>query len=128
MFSFLQKKIAVPANSLAYSCGWDHYEGWLAIGASDGFLKLIRLEDPRQKQTANSAAESADLTNHEANVKLINWNHKYRKLTSCDSSGLIVVFMKHNGEWVDEMVNNRKMSTVVALKWSPDGTKICIAY
>jgi hypothetical protein len=43
MFSFLQKKIAVPANSLAYSCGWDHFEGWLAIGASDGFLKLIRL-------------------------------------------------------------------------------------
>lgn len=36
--------------------------------------------------------------------------------------------MKHNGEWVDEMVNNRKMSTVVDLKWSPDGTKICIAY
>lgn len=26
------------------------------------------------------------------------------------------------------MVNNRKMSTVVDLKWSPDGTKICIAY
>lgn len=26
------------------------------------------------------------------------------------------------------MVNNRKMSSVVGLKWSPDETKICIAY
>lgn len=26
------------------------------------------------------------------------------------------------------MVNNRKMSNVVDLKWSPDGTKICISY
>ena len=36
--------------------------------------------------------------------------------------------MKHNGEWVDEMVNNRKISSVSDMKWSPDGTKICIAY
>ena len=36
--------------------------------------------------------------------------------------------MKHNGEWVDEMINNRKISLVADMKWSPDGTKICIAY
>jgi WD repeat-containing protein 35 len=36
--------------------------------------------------------------------------------------------MKHNGEWIDEMVNNRKVSSVACLKWSPDGSKICIAY
>ena len=39
-----------------------------------------------------------------------------------------MVFMKHNGEWIDEMVNNRKKSTVVGLRWSPDGSKICISY
>ena len=59
---------------------------------------------------------------------LICWNDKYRKLTSCDSTGMIIVFMKHNGNWIEEMVNNRKVSTVKAMKWSPDGTKICIAY
>jgi WD repeat-containing protein 35 len=101
MFSFLQKKIAVPSNTQAYSCGWDHYEGWLALGAGEGFLKLIRLEDPRQKQTGGGAAENVNLSNHEDNVKIIEWNHNYRKLTSCDSNGLIIVFMKHNGEWVD---------------------------
>ena len=43
MFSFLQKKIAVPSHATAYACSWDHYEGFLAIGASEGFLKLIKL-------------------------------------------------------------------------------------
>lgn len=128
MFSFLQKKIAVPSHATAFACAWDHYEGWLGIGASEGFLKLIRLEDPRQKQAGGLNAENTDLNNHEGDVLKIDWNHKYRKLTSCDSNGLIVVFMKHNGEWVDEMVNNRKVSTVADMKWSPDGTKICIAY
>lgn len=36
--------------------------------------------------------------------------------------------MKHNGQWVEEMVNNRKVSFVRDMKWSPDGGKICIAY
>lgn len=48
MFSFLQKKIAVPAQTLAHACAWDHYEGWLAIGASVGFLKLLKLDDQRK--------------------------------------------------------------------------------
>jgi WD repeat-containing protein 35 len=50
MFAFLQKKIAVPAQSTAFSCAWDTYEGWLAIGASDGFLKLLKLDTNRNKQ------------------------------------------------------------------------------
>lgn len=50
MFAFLQKKIAVPAQSTAYSCAWDFYEGWLAIGASEGFLKLLKLDTNRNKQ------------------------------------------------------------------------------
>lgn len=36
--------------------------------------------------------------------------------------------MRHHGEWVEEMVNNRKQSTVADMKWSPDGTKIGIIY
>jgi WD repeat-containing protein 35 len=50
MFAFLQKKIAVPAQSTAYACAWDFYEGWLAIGASDGFLKLLKLDTNKNKQ------------------------------------------------------------------------------
>ena len=36
--------------------------------------------------------------------------------------------MRHHGEWVEEMVNNRKQSSVADMKWSPDGTKIGIIY
>ena len=50
MFIVLQKKIAVPAQSTAYSCAWDPYDGWLAIDASEGFLKLLKLDTNRNKQ------------------------------------------------------------------------------
>lgn len=128
MFAFLQKKIAVPAQSVASACAWDFYEGWLAIGASEGFLKLIKLDSMKVQGNSSQGNESADLPNHSGNISLIVWNDKYRKLTTCDSTGTIIVFMKHNGQWVEEMVNNRKASSVKDMKWSPDGTKICIAY
>ncbi len=65
---------------------------------------------------------------HKGNVNIISWNDKYRKLTSCDSLGTIIVYIKNGDEWDEEMVNNRKQSRVADMKWSPDGTKICIAY
>ena len=52
MFAFLQKKISVPAQTIAHACAWDHYDGWLAIGASVGFLKLLKMDDQR-KQDGN---------------------------------------------------------------------------
>ena len=52
MFAFLQKKIAVPSQSIASACSWDYYEGWLAIGASDGFLKLIKLDTLKGQNTS----------------------------------------------------------------------------
>ena len=128
MFAFLQKKIAVPSNSVTSACAWDAYEGWLAIGASDGFLKLIKLDSSKAQSGAQQGNQSADLPNHNGNISLITWNEKYRKLTTCDSTGTIIVFMKYQGQWVEEMVNNRKASYVKDMKWSPDGTKICIAY
>jgi WD repeat-containing protein 35 len=100
MFAFLQKKIAVPAQSTAYSCAWDFYEGWLAIGASDGFLKLLKLDTNRNKQEGAPSNESVDIQSHPGDVYLICWNDKYRKLTSCDSTGKIIVFMKYNDQWI----------------------------
>jgi len=36
--------------------------------------------------------------------------------------------MFHNDNWFEEMINNRNKGTVVDMQWSPDGSKICIAY
>lgn len=65
-----------------------------------------------------------------AKVTLVSWNEVNMKLASSDDAGLIIVWMSHANEdaWFEEMINNRQKSTVVALKWSNDGSKIAIAY
>lgn len=56
------------------------------------------------------------------------WNPQFRKLTTSDENGLIIVWMLHKGMWYEEMINNRNKSIVKDMKWSPDGRKICIVY
>jgi WD repeat-containing protein 35 len=68
------------------------------------------------------------LEGHEGGVVCLAWNPHYRKLTSSDQNGLIIVWMLHKGMWYEEMINNRNKSYVTDMKWTPDGKKICIAY
>jgi WD repeat-containing protein 35 len=56
------------------------------------------------------------------------WNPLFRKLTSSDDNGLIIVWMLHKGMWYEEMINNRNKSIVKDMKWTADGKKICIIY
>lgn len=58
----------------------------------------------------------------------VTWNPLFRKLTTSDESGLIIVWMMHNGMWYEEMINNRNKSVVRDMKWTTDGRKICIIY
>lgn len=58
----------------------------------------------------------------------VTWNPLYRKLTTSDESGLIIVWMLHKGMWYEEMINNRNKSVVRDMKWSSDGKKIAIVY
>ena len=53
---------------------------------------------------------------------------QFRKLTTSDQHGLIIVWMLHKGMWFEEMINNRNKSVVVDMKWTDDGQKICIVY
>lgn len=68
------------------------------------------------------------LVGHEGNVLIVEWNEKYKKLTTSDQHGLIIVWMLHKGMWFEEMINNRNKSVVRDLKWAKDGRKICIVY
>ena len=56
------------------------------------------------------------------------WNPQFRKLTTSDESGLIIVWMMHKNAWYEEMINNRNKSVVRDMKWTSDGRKICIVY
>lgn len=68
------------------------------------------------------------LEGHTENVRVIVWNEAYKRLTTSDENGVIVVWMLYKGTWCEEMINNRKKSTVADMAWSRDGKKICIVY
>lgn len=61
-------------------------------------------------------------------MTVVTWNENYRKLTTSDENGLIIVWMFYKGRWFEEMNNNRYKSVVKDTKWTADGQKICIAY
>lgn len=128
-------------------------QGWIACGGDNGLLKVIRLdpttksktttaaEDPRSPKSASgsgaagaaSGSSSAlsmnqTLDGHNGSVVVVTWNANYRKLTSSDQHGLIIVWMLHKGTWWEEMINNRNKSVVKDMRWTGDGQKICIIY
>lgn len=69
-----------------------------------------------------------NLDGHSNTVHIAEWNESYRKLTTCDSNGLIIVWLTQGDSWYEEMINKRNKSIVVDMAWSHNGTKIAIAY
>jgi WD repeat-containing protein 35 len=149
------------------------------------YLQVLKLEltvgagrDPKNPRGSVVAAPSnlsmnQTLDGHHGKVICVTWNALYRKLTTSDETGLIIVWMLHKGErgkqqpvassfeitkvktqqsrvwgvlstwrhisplsrpfnlpgmWFEEMINNRNKSVVRDMKWTADGTKICIVY
>eukprot|EP00898_Chlorokybus_atmophyticus_P007515 jgi/Chlat1/7765/Chrsp66S07232 len=78
--------------------------------------------------TSSALSMNQTLEGHGASVSRAAWNGPYRKLTTADGAGLIIVWMLHKGMWFEEMINNRNKSVVRDMKWTGDGQKICIAY
>lgn len=68
------------------------------------------------------------LEGHSDSIQVIMWNEAHKKLTTSDENGVIIVWMLYKGAWYEEMINNRKKSTVVGMAWCSDGLKICIIY
>uniref|UniRef100_A0A8C4Q875 Uncharacterized protein n=1 Tax=Eptatretus burgeri TaxID=7764 RepID=A0A8C4Q875_EPTBU len=65
---------------------------------------------------------------HKGRVKVLSWNDRYEKLTSSDETGFTIVWILHNGQWLEEMVNRHSGSVVGGMCWNSDGQKICIVY
>ena len=57
------------------------------------------------------------LEGHNGCVVCVTWNPVFKKLTTSDESGLIIVWMMHKGQWCEEMINNRNVSVVRDMKW-----------
>ncbi|KZC12487.1 Tubby-related protein 4 [Dufourea novaeangliae] len=74
-----------------------YQEGWLATGNARGLVILVK------------------------------WNEPYQKLASCDSSGVIFVWIKYEGRWSIELINDRSIP-VTHFSWSHDGRMALICY
>uniref|UniRef100_A0A0N5ABJ2 WD_REPEATS_REGION domain-containing protein n=1 Tax=Syphacia muris TaxID=451379 RepID=A0A0N5ABJ2_9BILA len=115
--------------------------GYIVVCGNSGLLKIIKLDDdvaetnvtyefikPQPFSTPPKLAVNQNLEGHGGNVEKAVWNETYQKLTSSDSNGLIIVWLIQNGNWFEEMINNRNKSRVVDMAWNSFGTKIAIAY
>lgn len=58
---------------------------------------------------------------------MVKWNEPYQKLASCDSSGIIFVWIKYEGRWSIELINDRN-TPVTHFSWSHDGRMALICY
>nr|CAI5867674.1 unnamed protein product [Callosobruchus analis] len=136
MFIYLSKKIAMPNNTKIKAIAWNKQDGYIAVGGENGLLKVLKLDsstDPEANSSRGLAASSnlsmnQTLEGHTDNIKVLVWNESHKKLTTSDQNGVIIVWMLYKGTWHEEMINNRKKSTVVGMAWSGDGQKICIIY
>ena len=138
MFIYLSKKIAIPHGTPLRTVSWNGDSGWIACGGDGGLLKVLKLDSkpgrgkrkqpkPPQPPPSNLSMNQT-LEGHSGAVQCVTWNEGYRKLTSSDEQGLIIVWMLHKGMWFEEMINNRNKSVVRDMKWTADGSKICIVY
>jgi len=126
----------MPHNTKVERVAWSVEDGLLAVGGEKGLLKVIKFEDKKPVLAAGAAGSSTNvnlqtnqtLTRHTGLVNICVWNDVYRKLTTSDENGVIVVWINQDGYWYEEMINDRGKSYVVDMKWSPDGSRICICY
>jgi len=116
------------------SLNWNTVNGWIVCGGENGLLKVLKLDSGRTTDKSKGMAAPSNLSmnqtleGHNGSVMCVCWNENYRKLTTSDQYGLIIVWMLHKGMWFEEMINNRNKSTVRGMKWTSDGQRICIIY
>lgn len=123
--------LAVDAQDDSWKLSRTNYyqEGWLATGNMRGTVGVTFTSSNYKK---NAAAEFPQRTNfnlrgHRSEVILVKWNEPYQKLASCDSTGIIFVWIKYEGRWSIELINDRQCP-VTHFSWSHDGRMALICY
>ncbi|KAL1459786.1 hypothetical protein WDU94_011740 [Cyamophila willieti] len=103
-------------------------EGWLATGNVRGIVgvtytsSLYECWGYELPQRTNY-----NLRGHRSEVIIVKWNEPYQKLASCDASGVIFVWIKYEGRWSIELINDRN-TRVTHFSWSHDGRLAVICY
>ncbi|XP_012254118.2 tubby-related protein 4 isoform X1 [Athalia rosae] len=105
-----------------------YQEGWLATGNARGLVGVtFTTSHCRTRAAELPLRTNYNLRGHRSEVILVKWNEPYQKLASCDSSGVIFVWIKYEGRWSIELINDRS-TPVTYFSWSHDGRMALICY
>ncbi|XP_055944594.1 tubby-related protein 4-like isoform X1 [Argiope bruennichi] len=113
--------------------GWKlnrvHYyqDGWLATGNARSIVGVTFTSCHNRKMGDLPLRSNYNLRGHRAEVTLVKWNEPYQKLASCDNTGTIFVWIKYEGRWSIELINDRSIQ-VTDFSWSHDGRMALICY
>jgi WD40 repeat protein len=106
-----------------------YQDGWLATGNVRGIVGVTFTTCRSRKNIINDLPQRTNynLRGHRSEVTLVKWNEPYQKLASCDSTGIIFVWIKYEGRWSIELINDRN-TQVTDFSWSHDGRMALICY
>ncbi|XP_023327831.1 tubby-related protein 4 [Eurytemora carolleeae] len=106
-----------------------YQEGWLATANVRGVVGVTYTTSfsAGGQPTEIPARTNYNLRGHRSEVTLVSWNEPYQKLASCDSTGIIFVWIKYEGRWSIELINDRN-TPVKSFAWSHDGRMALICY
>ena len=124
MYCTLIKKVNVTKSDKLTKISHNKLTNLIGIGGTNGFVQVVNLDITSQNQLTSKQT----LESHSSEITLLRWNDQFNKLTTCDSSGVIIVWRLNNNVWETEMINNREQSYVTDLKWSNQGHYLCFIY
>ncbi|XP_043206148.1 tubby-related protein 4-like [Amphibalanus amphitrite] len=104
-----------------------YQEGWLATGNARAIAGVTFTSSHSRKHTDLPVRTNYNLRGHRSQIVLVRWNEPYQKLATCDSSGIIFVWIKYEGRWSIELINDRS-TPVTHFSWSHDGRMALICY
>ncbi|XP_077868166.1 tubby-related protein 4-like [Saccoglossus kowalevskii] len=102
-------------------------EGWLSSGNSKGIVGATFTTSHCKPEYNVPSRTNFNLRGHSAQVVLVSWNEPFQKMATCDSNGVIFVWIKYEGRWSIELVNDRTCQ-VCDFGWSHDGRMALICY
>ncbi|CAG9857566.1 unnamed protein product [Phyllotreta striolata] len=104
-----------------------YQEGWLATSNVRGIVGVTFTTSHCKKNVEYPLRTNYNLRGHRSEVILVRWNEPYQKLASCDSYGIIYIWIKYEGRWSIELINDRN-TPVTHFSWSHDGRMALICY
>ena len=130
MYCSLIKKVNISKNEKLNKISTNKETNYIAIGGTNGFVQVVDLDVSSDQKNAKGGqlSFSQSLKYHNDDITLITWNDNYDKLTTCDKSGVIIVWKCVDNKWETEMINNREQSYVTDLKWNRQGQYLCFIY